>query len=146
MRQRRQLVLWDWRLLGRALALAYVNPKSHHGARKIILRKPSRFTAQNLVLALAVTTSCIGVAGAQIPATPADAKDTAEMLKAIDQLTEQNRQLEKQNQQLMDQITVLRQTLAEHQGSTQSTGAPSPGSSAAPKDSPVEINQARAND
>jgi hypothetical protein len=97
---------------------------------------------------VALVAFCTGVSGAQMPATPvaADARDTAEMLKAIDQLTEQNRQLEKQNQQLMDQITALRQTLAEHQGSAQSAGAPSAGSSAAAKDSPTEIIQARAND
>ena len=99
-------------------------------------------------LAVALVTFCICVAGAQVPATStaADAPDTTDMLKAIDQLTEQNRQLEKQNQQLMDQITALRQTIAEHQGSAQPAGAGSPGFSAAAKDSPGEIVQARAND
>ena len=39
-------------------------------------------------------------------------QSTAETLKAIDQLVEQNRQLEQQNKQLMEQIAALRQTLA----------------------------------
>jgi hypothetical protein len=68
-----------------------------------------------LTFALAVTMAAFSadVASAQAPASavPPDAPATSDMLKAIDQLTEQNRQLEKQNQQLMDQITVLRQTL-----------------------------------
>jgi hypothetical protein len=156
--QRRQLFLWDWRLLGRAPALANLGPSSDRGAQsganeskwsgKVILSKTVGTAAQNLVLALAVMTSCTGVAGAQMPATPAapDARDAADMLKAIDQLTEQNRRLEKQNQQLMDQITALRQTVAEHQGSARSAGALPPGSPSAAKDSPAEIFQARAND
>ena len=112
------------------------------------MRKTACTTAQNLVLALAVTTSCIGAAGAQMPptSTATDARDTAEMLKAIDQLTEQNRQLEKQNQQLMDQITALRQTLAEHHGGAPSGDGLSPASSVAAKDSSAEIIAARTND
>src|SRR5260370_15284944 len=78
--------------------------------------------------------------------TATDARDTAEMLKAIDQLTEQNRQLEKQNQQLMDQITALRQTLAEHHGGAPSGDALSPASSVAAKDSSSEIIAARTHD
>ncbi len=115
---------------------------------EIIVTRTFRIAILYFGLAAAIAAFHSGVAGAQVPATPAaaDARDTAAMLKAIDQLTEQNRQLEKQNQQLMDQITALRQTLAEHQGSAQSAGALSPGSSAAAKDSPAEIIQARAND
>src|SRR4029077_20530261 len=37
---------------------------------------------------------------------------TAEALKKLDQLVEQNRQLEKQNRELMDQIEILRRGLA----------------------------------
>jgi hypothetical protein len=55
-------------------------------------------------------------AGAQQPAKAADnSGSTIDVLKAIDQLTEQNRQLEKQNQQLMEQIAILRQALAAQQ-------------------------------
>jgi hypothetical protein len=39
--------------------------------------------------------------------------DTAEVLKQIDKLVEQNRQLENSNRELIDQISVLRQALAE---------------------------------
>jgi hypothetical protein len=40
------------------------------------------------------------------------AQGTADILKAVDRLVEQNRQLERQNQQLLEQIDVLRQKLA----------------------------------
>jgi len=50
------------------------------------------------------------------PAGPAavEGKSEAGALSAIDRLIEQNRELEKQNKQLMDQIMVLRQALAAH--------------------------------
>lgn len=41
------------------------------------------------------------------------ALDTAEVLKQVDKLVEQNRQLENTNRELMDQIGTLRQALAE---------------------------------
>jgi hypothetical protein len=71
-----------------------------------------------------------GATSAQEPANAVSnpgAKNTADILKAIDQLTEQNRQLEKQNQQLMDQITALRKTLTENHVSS-SADPPSPAS------------------
>ncbi|HZD96221.1 MAG TPA: hypothetical protein VE133_18310, partial [Candidatus Sulfotelmatobacter sp.] len=49
-------------------------------------------------------------------ASAADAKNTTDMLNAIDELTEQNRRLERQNQQLIGQITALRQTLLANSG------------------------------
>jgi hypothetical protein len=99
-----------------------------------------------LTLALAVTIAVAfsaNVARAQAPASavPPAAPNTSDMLNAIDQLTEQNRQLEKQNQQLMDQITALRRTLTEH-----SDGAPGPGTSVTAKDSAAEITASSAND
>ena len=42
-------------------------------------------------------------------------QSTADILKTIDQLVEQNRQLEQQNKQVMDQIAALRQALADGQ-------------------------------
>jgi hypothetical protein len=55
-------------------------------------------------------------ADAQQPAKAADdSGNPIDVLKAIDQLTEQNRQLEKQNQQLMEQIAILRRALAAQQ-------------------------------
>jgi hypothetical protein len=42
-----------------------------------------------------------------------------ELLKAIDQLVEQNRKLTEQNQQLIDQINSLRQSVANQSGTTQ---------------------------
>jgi len=47
-----------------------------------------------------------------------DAQNVSEVLKTIDQLVEHNRQLEKQNRELMDQVDSLRQVLAR-----QTTGA-----------------------
>jgi hypothetical protein len=87
-----------------------------------------------LVLAFAAGTS--GVAQTQLPANGATASgntpvSTIDVLKAIDQLTEQNRQLEKQNQQLMEQITVLRRAVAAQQPqqpqAVESAGPPAPG-------------------
>jgi hypothetical protein len=44
--------------------------------------------------------------------TPGEGQSTAEaMLKKIDELTEQTRQLERQNQELMNQITALRESV-----------------------------------
>jgi hypothetical protein len=73
---------------------------------------------------------CFGLAMTVVPGTASIAQmppaniatapgntpvNSSDVLKAIDQLTEQNRQLEKQNQQLMEQITVLRRALAAQQ-------------------------------
>lgn len=69
----------------------------------------------------------------------ADPLSPSSVLTLIDALTEQNRRLEKQNQQLMDQITALRQTLTQHEAATQSAAA-SPGASAVPADSSAEGN------
>jgi len=102
----------------------------------------------SFVLALALAAFGSDVAGAQAPAStavPSEAANTNDMLKAIDRLTDQNRQLAKQNQQLMDQITALRRTL-EHRGGADSGDALSLASSVAAKDSSAEITQARAND
>src|SRR6516225_1375612 len=56
-------------------------------------------------------------------------QNTADVLKTIDQLVEQNRQLEKQNQQLMEQIGALRQALA-NDANRSPTAPPSPTSAA----------------
>jgi hypothetical protein len=88
-----------------------------------------------LVLAIAAGTATR--AGAQQAADVAAASENnpvtaTDALKAIDQLTEQNRQLEKQNQQLMEQIAILRRALAAHQPlahqeAEQPAGPPAPG-------------------
>src|SRR6266576_6291041 len=75
-------------------------------------------------LILFVATFCSGLANAQ-SATPqedstnSDATAPPQLLHALDKLVEQNRQLEKQNRELMDQIDSLRQVLAK-----QATPAP----------------------
>jgi hypothetical protein len=68
-------------------------------------------------LILFVATCCSGLANAQ-SATPqkdstnSDATAPPQLLHALDKLVEQNRQLEKQNRELMDQFDSLRQVLA----------------------------------
>ena len=74
--------------------------------------------------------SVVGTALAQQAAnSTVNSQNTTELLKAIDQLLEQNRQLEQQtqklqteNQQLIDQIRTIRKGLAE--GTKQETAAP----------------------
>jgi hypothetical protein len=52
------------------------------------------------------------------PNPSAPAQNTAELLKAIDQLVDQNHRLEEQNRQLIDQIQLLRQALASPAGAS----------------------------
>src|SRR5260370_33132296 len=67
-------------------------------------------------LVLICAAGAIGVANAQQPVSATiEPPNAIDALKAIDQLTEQNRQLEKQNQQLMEQISILRRALAAQQ-------------------------------
>ncbi len=64
-------------------------------------------------LPLAAITGLIlaGSATAQTP--PADqSKSTQDVLKALDQVVEQNKKLEEQNRELMEQVNALRQRLA----------------------------------
>jgi hypothetical protein len=106
-------------------------------------------------LLLAVATLAAGSGHAQQPAKPAsdatkgaankEAINTTDTLKTIDQLMEQNRQLEKQNQQLIEQITTLRQTLAERQTPAQTPEAPTDGASGEAKQTPAETIQAPVN-
>jgi len=80
-----------------------------------------RTAVLHLGLTLAVVATTAAVAAAQqVAATPADEKSATDTLKAIDRLMEQNRLLEKQNQQLIEQLTHLRQALAERQTIPQS--------------------------
>jgi hypothetical protein len=73
-----------------------------------------------------VFTACL--AHAQSNAGPEARGSTAELLKAVDQLIEQNRQLQEQNRQLMEQITLLRQALA---AQSTAAGADPPGADTA---------------
>ena len=68
-------------------------------------------------LALLMTMIAIGAARAQT--TSSVPNDTSETLRALDQVIEQNRRLEQQNRELMEQIVALRQILA-----TQGTAQP----------------------
>jgi hypothetical protein len=65
------------------------------------------------LLPLAVITGLIlaGFASAQTP-PPDEARSTQEVLKALDQVVEQNKKLEQQNRELMEQVNALRQRLA----------------------------------
>jgi len=72
---------------------------------------------------LLVATCCSTLANAQSIAPQNDdpysvVKDPSQLLHALDRLVEHNRQLEKQNQELMDQINTLRQFLAQQTSAT----------------------------
>jgi len=81
-------------------------------------------------------------ANSQTPASQLDnptapTQNASELLKTLDRLAEQNRQLEKQNQELMNQIVSFRQILTRQAGSVSEAtdevkdSAPSTGSAAA---------------
>ena len=74
-------------------------------------------------LALMIAIGTVGLADAQAPSTAAP-KDT-DVLKALDQVIEQNKKLEEQNRELMEQVNALRQRLAA------APGAPQPGTAQA---------------
>jgi hypothetical protein len=63
------------------------------------------------VLVCAIAATAVDLAGAQTASQPA-ATNTQDLLKALDQVVEQNRKLEEQNRSLMEQIDALRQRLA----------------------------------
>lgn len=79
------------------------------------------------ILALSVIMSSFRVLDAQTKDGPID---PAVLLKSIDQLIDQNRRLEEQNRQLVEQIIALRQALAA-QAATAARAAPLPGIPAA---------------
>jgi len=54
--------------------------------------------------------------------TSPDAQNTAEVLSKIDQLVEQNKELEKQNRKLVDEVELLRQVLAKAPSTPGTTG------------------------
>jgi hypothetical protein len=86
-----------------------------------------------LFLSFTMFAVCVGLACAQgrVPITEnatETAKTASELLKKIDLLVEHNRQLEKQNQELMDEINSLREFLAKQsnlQPASLETGSPS---------------------
>ena len=74
----------------------------------------------SFLLMLAVVLICSGLARSQTATPQTDGSTTdqsaSESLKTLDRLVEQNSQLEKQNQELMDQIESLRRVLAKQTG------------------------------
>jgi hypothetical protein len=73
----------------------------------------------------------------------AASQSAAESLKALDKLIEQNKQLEKQNQELMDQVEALRKVLSGQAGAAeagaaagQAQPAPAPATAKAPAEEP----------
>ena len=72
------------------------------------MRQVGRLLCAGLLCAIALSSASL--VRAQAPA--AGAGDTADVLKALDQVIEQNRKLEQQNRELMDQVNLLRQRLA----------------------------------
>jgi hypothetical protein len=84
------------------------------------------FTAvsKSISLVVAVAVLCSGWGFGQDSNPPASPTDTTETIRKIDQLVEQNKQLEKQNQELLTQIESLRRGLAQQAANV--TNAPSP--------------------
>ena len=79
--------------------------------------------AAGVVLMLVFSGGCFELANAQTATTDENkavltAQNASELLKQIDLLVQQNGRLEKQNQDLMNVIGSLRQTLAEQAGET----------------------------
>src|SRR4030081_190716 len=85
---------------------------------------------------------------AETPGAQTDVNSPAATLHALDQVVEQNRQLEKQNRELMDQIESLRQVLAKQASSTGATGTETAPKTEAPataeRSQPSEKQQAPA--
>ena len=102
--------------------------------RIMSLRAP-RKVMQHLGLAL-IMGSAAGFVEAQTP-SPVGPTDTPQVLKALDQVIEQNRKLEQQNRELMEQINSLRQKLAAQPAVSQS-GATKPGSCRTPSHAPAQ--------
>jgi hypothetical protein len=65
-------------------------------------------TILHIAVACVAGISAADFARAQAPAPP-DSKDNADVLKALDQVVEQNQKLEQQNRELMEQVNILRQ-------------------------------------
>ena len=72
--------------------------------------------------AFIIAMSTIAFLPAQTP-NPVGSKDTSETLKALDQVIDQNRKLEQQNRELMEQINNLRQKLGAQPDSQQAGAA-----------------------
>jgi hypothetical protein len=115
-------------------------------------RRSMARTESILRMALAVVTICSGLARSQTATPQTDGSTTeqsaSESLKKLDRLVEQNSQLEKQNQQLMDQIASLRRMLAKEDGAEVETGKkqaePATGSKTAPDSQQGEEPEATA--
>jgi hypothetical protein len=94
------------------------------------------FKLPQYVVAVLAIAAVAAITSAQTPGA-SGTKDTAELLKTLDQLIEQNRQLINQNQQLMDQVQSLRQAVA---STALRLGAPAavPQNAVAPQTAAVE--------
>jgi hypothetical protein len=89
-----------------------------------------------------IAAGAVGFVSAQ-PQNPAGSNDTPEALKALDQVIEQNRKLERQNRELMEQIKTLREKLSTQPGAKQ-PAAPQPAAANPPATvvSPAQLAKA----
>jgi hypothetical protein len=81
------------------------------------MRESGWKSTSSCILKLLILTCCSGPCFAQTPVPVTETatnstKDAVEQLRTLDKLVEQNHQLEKQNKDLMEQITALRELLA----------------------------------
>jgi hypothetical protein len=84
-----------------------------------------------------VLTAVLGAAPfLSIPLRAQGSSGNEEALKALDQVIDQNRKLEQQNRELMDQINTLRQKLGAQAPASPPTAAPATNAPAAPQSNP----------
>ncbi len=81
-------------------------------------------TLFSTALSLTVITGLILAGSATAQTSPADqSRSTQDVLKALDQVVEQNKKLEQQNRELMEQVNALRQRLEAPAGAVPPNGA-----------------------
>jgi hypothetical protein len=85
--------------------------------------------------------------GRLLPAQSVDPSNPADVLKTVDRLVEQNRQLEQQNQELMKEIGALREMLqAKTATSAPTPAAPEPGAATPPQPPPTSSSNPQVAD
>src|SRR5579884_3406443 len=117
------------------------NRSRSRGTRRMSHSRRMSTLRVSFILVAAICCSSLASAqsaSGQTDSKPADANSPAAILRALDQVVEQNRQLEKQNRELMDQIQSMRQVLAKQ--------APMAGTEATPKpEAPAAADSSKPN-
>jgi hypothetical protein len=96
----------------------------------------------NCILSLLVLACCSTSSFAQTPehateSATTSAKDAVELLRTLDKLVEQNRQLEQQNSELINEISALRQYLSKRTSAAPEAGGKEQPATLKPGDTPL---------